>query len=87
MKPAYLGGVRGYQSAVYRPGVGWNGVATHHHPARQPAVLRKNRSMRVAPLEVAYQRRPGFKARAAIIASIATVASVLALVFVSSAQF
>ncbi len=43
--------------------------------------------MRVAPLEVAYQRRPGFKARAAIIASIATVASVLALVFVSSAQF
>ncbi len=87
MKPAYLGGVRGYQSATYRPGAGWNGIASHHRPVRQPAVFRKNRSVRVAPLEVAYQRRPGFKTRAAIIASIATVASILALVFVSGAQF
>lgn len=28
MKPIYLGGVRGYQSAVYRPDIGWSGTGS-----------------------------------------------------------
>lgn len=87
MKPAYLGGVRGYQSAVYRPGVGWSSVATYRHQGRQPAVLRKNASVRLSPLAVAYQRRPGLKTRAAIVATVATVAALVAIAFVGSAQF
>ncbi len=61
MKPAYMGGVRGYQSAVHRPGMG----------------LSDNQS----------RRRRGFRVKAAFIASFATVAAMVALAFVGSAQF
>jgi hypothetical protein len=87
MKPAYLGGVRGYQSAVYRPGMGWSGTESRRHPGRQPAVFKKNQTVRVSPLAVAYQRRPGLKTRAAIVASVASIAGMLSLVLVASAQF
>lgn len=87
MKPTYLGGVRGYQSAVYRPGMGWTGYETHRHAGHQPAVFRKNQPLHVSPLAVATRRRPGFKTKTAIVASIATIASMLALIFTGIAQF
>lgn len=88
MKPAYLGGVRGYRSAIYRPGMGWSGGETHRHViSRQPAVFKKNRPVHLSPLTVAHQRRPGLKARAAIVAAVASVAGLLAIAFVGSAQF
>lgn len=86
MKPAYLGGVRGYQSAVYRPGTGWSGAGSHGHIGRQPAVFRKKPSVSVSPLDVAYQRRPGLKMRAAILATVATVAGLLTLILAGGAQ-
>ena len=86
MKPAYLGGVRGYQSAVYRPGMGWTGYETHRHVGHQPAVFKKNATLHVSPLAVATRHRPGLKTKTAILASVATIAGVLALVFTGVAQ-
>jgi hypothetical protein len=86
MKPAYLGGVRGYQSAVYRPGMGWTGYETHRHTGHQPAVFRKDRALHVCPITVATRRRPGLKTKTAIVASIISIAGVLALVFTGVAQ-
>jgi hypothetical protein len=89
MKPAYLGGVRGYQSAVYRPGAGWTGYETHRHWGHQPVVFSKrnpNRAMHVSPLAVATRRRPGLKTKTAIVASVMTIAGVLALVLTGVAQ-
>ena len=87
MKPAYLGGVRGYQSAVYRPGMGWTGYETHRHAGHQPAVFKANRAPHVSPIAVATRRRPGLKTKTAIVASVATIAGLLALVFTGAAQF
>jgi hypothetical protein len=87
MKPAYLGGVRGYQSAVYRPGMGWTGYESHRHVGHQPAVFKGGRRMHVSPITVATRRRPGLKTKTAIVASVATVAGLLALVFSGIAQF
>ncbi len=88
MKPTYLGGVRGYQSAVYRPGMGWTGTESHRHWGHQPAVFKKSqgRAMHISPLGVATRRRPGLKTKAAIIASVMTIAGVLALVFTGVTQ-
>lgn len=87
MKPAYLGGVRGYQSAVYRPGMGWTGYETHRHAVHQPAVFKKNEPLHVSPLAVATRRSPGLRTKTAIVASVATIAGLLALVFTGVAQF
>jgi hypothetical protein len=88
MKPAYLGGVRGYQSAVYRPGMGWTGFETNRHWGHQPAVFKKSesRAMHVSPLAVATRRRPGLKTKTAIVASVMAIAGVLALVLTGVAQ-
>ena len=86
MKPAYLGGVRGYQSAVYRPGTGWSGYETRRHMFRQPAVFKKNRTVHLSPMAVATRRRPGLKTKTAIIACVASIAGILALVFTGIAQ-
>jgi hypothetical protein len=88
MKPAYLGGVRGYQSAVYRPGTGWTGYESHHYGGHQPAVFKKSqsRAMHISPLAVATRRRPGVKTKTAIVASVVSIAGVLALVFTGVAQ-
>ena len=87
MKPVYLGGVRGYQSAVYRPGVGWSGGEIHRHHSRQPAVFKGNQSMHVSPLAVAYRRRPGLKTKTTILACMAVLAGLLTLVLSGVAQF
>jgi hypothetical protein len=84
MKPVYLGGVRGYQSAVYRPGMGWSGTESHRHlgPRREPV----RTAALVYPMTVARQRRPGAKTKVAILAIMATVAAVLTLVLSAGAQ-
>ena len=86
MKPAYLGGVRGYQSAVYRPGMGWSGAEIRRHATHQPAVFKKSQSLHVCPLTVATRRRPGLKTKTAIVATVAAVAGLLALVLTGAAQ-
>jgi len=80
MKPAYLGGVRGYQSAIYRPGTGWSGAESHRHPSRQPAVFKRNQALHVCPLAVARRHRPGLVTKTAIVAVIAGLACFLTLV-------
>ena len=86
MKPAYMGGVRGYQSAVHRPGVGLSDLESRRRPLREPAVFTKSRVANARPLEEVCRRR-GFRAKAAFIASVATVAAMVAIAFVGSAQF
>ena len=80
MKPVYLGGVRSYQSAVYKPGMGWNGQEIHGARIRRPLPATRERTTVVSPLSVARQRRPGAKTKVAIIATMAAVAAVLTLV-------
>jgi hypothetical protein len=88
MKAAmYLGGTRGYQSAVYRPGVGWSGTDRHHRVGRQPRAFKADRRPQVHPLTVAYRRRPGLRARALIVSSVIVVATVLAVVLTGGARF
>lgn len=88
MKPVYLGGVRGYQSAVYRPGMGWSGTETlRHHGGRRLAVARGSRGVHVSPLAIARRRRPGLKTKMAIIACMVTLAGLLTLVLSGAAQF
>ncbi len=86
MKPVYLGGVRGYQSAVYRPGTGWSGSESHRHSGHQPAVYNKIRPAHACPLTVARRRRPGLKTKAAIVATVVALAGLLTLVFSGAAQ-
>ncbi len=86
MKPVYLGGVRGHQSAVYRPGLGWSGTEGHRHIGRQPAVFKKSQMIRACPLTVAHRRRPGLKTKAAIVAIVVVVAGLLTLVLSGAAQ-
>lgn len=85
MKPVYLGGVRGYQSAVYRPGTGWSGMETHRHLGTRRAPVRTARI--ACPLTVTERRRPGARTKVAIVAIMATVAGVLTLVLGGGAHF
>ncbi len=86
MKPVYLGGVRGYQSAVYRPGAGWSGGDIHRRPVHQPAVHNRPVAFCASPLSVAQRRRPGLKTKTAIIAIMLVIASLLAIVMSGVAQ-
>jgi len=86
MKPVYLGGVRGYQSAVYRPGVGWGGAETYAHPHHPPAILRKSQALHMCPVTVARRHRPGMVTRTAIIAVLFALAGFLTLVLSGVAQ-
>jgi hypothetical protein len=49
-------------------------------------VFRKDRALHVCPITVATRRRPGLKTKTAIVASIISIAGVLALVFTGVAQ-
>jgi len=78
MEPVYLGGVRGHQSAVYKPGIGWSGAETRRHlRSRRPAVRTVPVTYRMT---VARQHRPGAGTKATIVVVMATVALVLTLV-------
>jgi hypothetical protein len=84
MKPVYLGGVRGYQSAVYKPGMGWSGTESHRYIRPRQAAVRT--ASLAYPMTVARQRRPGPRTKIAILAIMATVAGVLSLIFSGAAQ-
>ncbi|MBN1320676.1 MAG: hypothetical protein JXA87_07545 [Thermoleophilia bacterium] len=87
MKPVYLGGVRGYQSAVYRPGMGWSATETHRHHGHRPPAPKANQPMRVSPLAVASRRGPGVRTKTAIVAVMVALAGVLTLVLSGAVQF
>jgi hypothetical protein len=86
VKAAYLGGTRGYQSAIYRPGTGWSG--TDHRPrfGRQPLALKHDRCAHLCPLAVAHRRRPGLRTKALIVSTVALVAALLTIVLSGGAQ-
>lgn len=86
MKPAYMGGVRGYQSAVHRPGMGLSDKQSRR-PVREPAVFKRSTAVSASPLDEICRRRRGFRVKTAFIASLATVAAMVALAFVGGAQF
>jgi hypothetical protein len=86
MKPVYLGGVRGYQSAIYRPGSGWSASDGGWRPKRQPAIFSKRQTLRVCPLSVARRHRPGLKTKTAIVAVMAVLVGFLTLVLSGVAQ-
>lgn len=86
MKAAYLGGTRGYQSAVYRPGAGWSGTDRRPRFGRQPLALRPDRCAHISPLAVAHRRRPGLRTKALIVSTAALVAALLTIVLSGSAQ-
>ena len=86
MKDAYLGGTRGHQSAVYRPGTGWSGTDRRRHFGRQPLAFKKDRQVRVCPLTVSHRRRPGLRTKTFIVSSVVTVATVLTLVLSGGAR-
>lgn len=88
MKPVYLGGVRGYQSAVYRPGTGWSAAAeTHRHRGyRSPAPM-ANQPMHVSPLAVVRRPGPGIRTKTAIVAVLVALAGMLTLVLSGAVQF
>jgi hypothetical protein len=86
MKAAYLGGTRGHQSAVYRPGTGWSGRDRHWRVGRQPQAFKKDRHALVCPLTVAHRRRPGLRTKMLIVSSVAVVAALLVLVLYGGFQ-
>ncbi len=86
MKPVYLGGMRGHQSAFYRPGTGWSGGQSHHHSLRQPAVYKRSLTVCASPLSVARRRRPGLRTKTAIVAVLVAIAGLLAIVLSGATQ-
>lgn len=87
MKVAYLGGTRGYQSAVYRPGVGWSGTGPRRRFVLPRTASTKGRPVRVCPLTVARRRRPGLRTKTFIVASVVALATVLTVVLSGGARF
>lgn len=85
MKPTYMGGVRGYQSAIHRPGMGPGDPMSRRRLVHEPAVFKKSRAASAGSHDEV--RRRSFRTKAAFIASFATVAAVVAIAFVGSAQF
>ncbi|NLV72360.1 MAG: hypothetical protein GXY46_07110 [Actinobacteria bacterium] len=86
MKPVYVGGVRGYRSAIYRPGEGWSGDGIRRFTGLRLAAPGRNLASFPCPLTVSRQRRPGVKTKVAILAGMIAIAAMLALVFAGSAQ-
>jgi hypothetical protein len=76
MKIGYLGGMRGYQTAVYRPGSGWTSRRGIVRFGRRPRAFYLHGLLSVAPMTVARRRQPGVRTRITIVASV-IVAGVL----------
>jgi hypothetical protein len=87
MKVAYVGGTKGYQGAIYRPGAGWIGPDRRRRFSFQPLAFKKNRLVHVCPLTVAHRRRPGLRTRTFIVSSVVLVAAVLTVVLSGGARF
>ena len=86
MKVAYLGGTRGYRSAVYRPGSGWTVTDRRLHSGRGLLPFKRNRYVTTCPLAVARRRRPGPRTKALIVSSIVVVGTVLAVVLTGASR-
>ncbi len=86
MKAAYLGGVRGHQAAVYRPGTGWSGIDQGRRFGRQPQAFKNDGRLHVSPLATAHRRRPGLRTKTLIISGVVAVATLLTMVLSGGAQ-
>jgi hypothetical protein len=86
MKAVYLGGVRGYQPAVYRPGAGWSTSSSYPRTARGFAVFSHRQSSNACPLTVARRRRLSLRYRLGLLALVVTVVCLLALVLRGGGQ-
>ena len=87
MKTAYLGGTRGHQAVVYRPGTGWSGSDQGRRFGRQPRAFKSDGRLRVCPLTTVDRRRPGLRTKALIVAAVLVVTTLLAMVLSGGAQF
>ena len=87
MKAAYVGGTRGYRSAMYRPGSGWTVTQRRFPSGRKILSFRKDRYVSTCPLAVARRRRPGPGTKTLIVASVVVVATVLAVVLGGVSRF
>jgi hypothetical protein len=86
VKAAYLGGTRGYQSVIYRPGTGWTGTDRRPRFGRQPLARKQDRRAHLCPLAVAQRRRPGLRTKALIVSTAALVAALLTIALSGGAQ-
>ncbi len=87
MKTTYLGGNRGHQAVVYRPGTGWSGSHQGRHLGRQPRAFKSDGRLRVCPLTMVDRRRPGLRTKALVVAAVLVVTTLLAMVLGAATQF
>lgn len=80
MKAMYLGGTRGYQTSLYRPGRGWSGTERRRRHGRMKPVLHVRSGAHLSPLAIAHRRRPGLATRALILAIVVAISLALAIV-------
>ena len=86
MKAAYLGGLRGHQAAVYRPGAGWSGNDQVRRFGRQPRAFKNDGHLHVCPLTTTHRRRPGLRAKTLIVSAVLALATLLTMVLSGAAQ-
>lgn len=84
MEAEFLGGTRGHQAAVYRPGAGWTGGDKGRRFGRQPRAYKSDGRLHVCPLTMAYRRRPGLRTKSLIVAAVIAVATLLTMVLSGS---
>jgi hypothetical protein len=82
MKAAYVGSVRGYQSPIYRPGIGWTGGSA----GRGPAVFARRRSTGIGPFTISQHRRTSFRTKVLIVSVAVTIIALLAILYGGGAQ-
>ena len=86
MKAVYVGGVRGYQPAVYRPGAGWTTSSAYPRTVRGSSVFSHRQHANAYPLTVARRRRLSLRARIGLLAFVVIVVALLAVVLRGGAQ-
>ena len=79
MKVGYLGRMRGYQTAVYRPGRGWTSRRSAIRFGRRSRAFYLDGTFKVAPLTVARRRQPGLGTHITIVASVIVAALLVGL--------
>ena len=87
MKSAYLGGTRGHQAAVYRPGIGWSGSDQVRYFRRQPRAFKSDGHLHVTPLTMVHRRRPGLRTKTFIVTTVAAVAALMTMVLSGGVKF
>jgi len=87
VKTAYLGGTRGSQSSIYRPGTGWSQVDRRISLRRCPPDSMKHSGICLQPMTISQKRRPGIGAKLLIVTTVVLVALLLAVVLGSGLRF